>query len=172
MRAPGTRRRSLRTCALAAIAVLLLVGCGGGGPAAPTTPVATTAPSVAPTLAGPASYGDWVARQGFGGSSGLNNVRKLAKWLTENKASATLFELAGDQRDIKGLIEWLGAHAATPCWAGHHDVLVGLLTTLDAEYDQAIAARNAGNAVPDAIADAILSTAEAAFDEPAPSACP
>jgi hypothetical protein len=172
MRAPGTWRRSLRTCALAAIAALLLVGCGGGGPAAPTTPVATAAPSVTPTLAGPASYGDWVARQGFGGSSGLNNVRKLAKWVTENKASATPFDLTADQRDIKGLIEWLDAHPATPCWAAFHETMVGRLATLVAEYDRAIVARSAGNAVPDTTADAILSTAQAAFDEPAPSACP
>jgi len=169
---PLTRRLGLLVALSTAVAIAA-IGCSGTSTTA--SPPITAAPATATpaaTQAGPATYADWVTRQGFGGSSGLRNVHKLAVWLTENESAVTTWDLTSDQNDIKVLLRWLDDHPPTICWARNHDVVRASLATLVSEYDRAIAARTDGPSVPDDIAQAILAAAQAAFDEPVPTDCP
>lgn len=157
-----------------AVALLLAFGaaaCSQGG-AAPQAGVTAGPATPAPTPTnGPAAYADWVARQGFGGSSGLNNVLKLAKWLSDNASNATTYDITADRDDIARLISWLDEHPATACWTAYHQHMQTELGSLATLYDRAIAERTSGPYVPYDIAQEILAAAQVAFDEPAPAGC-
>ena len=59
------------------VALTLLLAACGGSPASPAPSAATGTASPAASVAGPTDFAAWTERQGFGGSSGLNNVAKL-----------------------------------------------------------------------------------------------
>ena len=156
---------------LAAAAVLVVAGaCGQGGVPSPVATAPAPTPAPTPTI-GPTEYAAWVARQGFGGSSGLANVRKLAVWLGENTATVTAFDLNSDRSDIRALARWLADHPATACWAAYHQAAAADLATLDALYGKALDGIATGAVSMDTARDAIAA-AIAAADRPAPANCP
>ena len=89
-RRSGSRGVASFACGLAGI--VLLAACSAS-PAASSR--AATAPVVTPaaTAAGPTAFADWVARQGFGGSSGLNNINKLVIYLNEHGSTYALADV-------------------------------------------------------------------------------
>jgi hypothetical protein len=169
------RRRSIRGSAGFAAAGLLALAAAGcsqaGAPSpVPTAVAAPVTPAPTPT-GGPAAYADWVTRQGFGGSSGLNEVKKVAKYLSDHVADATAFDLTDNQRDIRALEGWLDSHPATACWTAYHDAIRADLKKLDALYDTALAAVATGGVTVDT-ATAIADLASTAAQRPDPANCP
>ncbi len=144
-------------------------GCGQASGASAPPPSASAAEA---TPAGPTTYADWVARQGFGGSSGLNNVMKLATWLTDNAATATTFDLTSDLGDINLLAGWLDGHPATACWSTYHDRVRADLAALQTAYATAIQGLGSDASVANAISAEIVKTAKSAVDEAVPANCP
>jgi hypothetical protein len=132
----------------------------------------TAAPTTAPTpTSGPVAYADWVTRQGFGGSSGLNNIKKLAKLLGDNPTEFTAYDLQDTQRDIRALEGWLDTHPATACWMAYHDAVRADLQQLDGLYDAAIASLATGAVSVDTALD-IANVASTAAGRPDPAGCP
>jgi hypothetical protein len=164
----GSRSRLLVVVGLAAT---LIAGCGQSG-AKPSAPPASTLTAVAATPSGPVAFAEWTARQGFGGSSGLANMNKLAKWLDAHRGDATPFDLTSDSHDIDGLIAWLDQHPASSCWADYHAAMRALLAKLQGPYATAIQARTDGAAVTIGTSLQIVAGAQAAVDLPAPAGCP
>jgi hypothetical protein len=162
---------------VAALFFVAVAGCSSAGGATPvpatSAPVLTpSATAAAPTPAGPTAYADWVARQGFGGSSGLNNVAKLAGWLTEHRYDVTAFDLDGDHADVVRLVSWLDAHPATPCWVEYHATVRSLLQSIADAYVQADADLTTAGAVDATRAAAMSAAAAQASALPAPASCP
>ncbi|HEY4190118.1 MAG TPA: hypothetical protein VGM28_06840 [Candidatus Limnocylindrales bacterium] len=161
---PG--RRWLHKVVLAT--ALLAGGCGN---AAITPPAAspTAAPSV---VAGPTSFADWTARQGFGGSSGLNDVDKNSEWIMNNPGQMTIGFVDQDTDEIQRLISWLDTHPATACWTAYHASVRDKLTTLATEYATLRVSLVAGKGAPDAISNAMAATSAGAVALAAPANCP
>jgi hypothetical protein len=159
------------------LATVIAAGCSGpsGTSTAGASPAAgspATVSTAAPTVFGPTPFADWTARQGFGGSSGLNNVKKLGAWLVEHAAEVQVFDLDSNSGDVVGLIGWLDAHPATPCWADYHAAIRGSLETVAAGYADARAALAAGKPLPLDVATAIRDETQTAYAMPEPASCP
>ena len=157
--------------AVAALAVAI-GGCSGAAVATPSPVPATTSPTAAATAAGPAAFADWTERQGFGGSSGLNNVNKLAKWLTEHRYDVTAFDLDNDGGDVVALVGWLDAHPATACWAEFHTAIRKALQAIADGYAQSKLDLARAGSVDVDVANAMYAESQRAFAMPAPANCP
>jgi hypothetical protein len=166
------RRRMLvhRLLPGVALAAASLVAACGGAVAAPAAP--TAAPAAIATAAGATSWAAWIDHQGFGGAAGPDEVRRTARYIEEHGGDESLFYLDKDIQLVAGMVAWLDAHPATPCWADYHARVRASLMTV---HDAWVAARpevEAGHHVPaDAIATAVRA-ANAAKDVPEPSAGP
>ena len=173
----------------AATAAVVVAGCAGangaGGPTArptgyaPTaaaqqaaTPVPTADATPAPSEAsGPATYDSWVERQGFGGSSGLNELRKGAEWLMNNPASATPFDVETWMKTADHLATWLDQNPASACWTDYHARVRASLARLHDAFVAARDARVAGRLIPADVSTALVTEAHAAYDLPEPAGC-
>lgn len=157
---------------LISVAVAASAAACAATPTSPSPGPSAVPPTAAPTTAGPANFADWTARQGFGGSSGLANVKKLADWLVGHRAEVRLFDLDSDSGDVIGLASWLDAHPPTACWTDYHVRVRALLQKIVAGYTDARAAVADGEPIPEGVAEGIQAEAVAAFSMPAPASCP
>jgi hypothetical protein len=167
--ARGPRARRLLPGAAIAAAVLL-AACGGAS-AAPSAAPASIAVA-APAIAGPATWADWIAHQGFGAQNGPNEVRRLTRYDKEHGGDTKLFDLDENIARVAGIVAWLDAHPATACWADYHAQVRGYLVTVQ---DGWIAARpevEAGHWIPADIVATTDEAANAANDLPEPADCP
>jgi hypothetical protein len=150
----------------AAIAVLIVAGCGAA--AATATPAGT----VAPTPAGPTSYGAYVAHLGFGGQAGPNEVRRMARYISDHAGAEALFDLDGDIELVSRLNAWLDSHPPTACWADHHRQVRAHLAAVEDGWTRARPTVERGGLVPYDIVETTLEEADAANDLPEPVNCP
>jgi hypothetical protein len=139
-------------------------------PSATPAAVASTASSATPDT-GPADFATWVEIQGFGGSSGLNEVLKAAKWTQEHPAEGNAFDIEGDMRLVANLAEWLDDHAATPCWSDYHQTMRASLDRIHEGFAAAAEARAASRIVPQEVAAQLVAVSQAAYDLPKPEGC-
>lgn len=165
------RRSVARNLAAIALAVSL-AGCAGAAVATPSPVAPTAAPTAAPTLGGPVPFADWTARQGFGGSSGLSNVNKLAKWLTEHRYDVTGFDLDNDGGDVVALADWLDAHPPTDCWTDYHAAVRKSLQVIADGYAQSRLDLARIGSVDVDVANAMHDESERANALLAPANCP
>jgi len=158
-------------------AVILMLGIGGvtaacGSIAASPSTAPTTSPSPSSTSAGPTSFADWMTRQGFGGSSGLQQVARSADYVVEHPGEETLFSI--DEEDlptIDGLLKWLDSHPATECWSDYHAaVRAGLVGVRDG-YLKAREAVVAGATFPSELAATNAELAQGLLTIAAPPGC-
>lgn len=166
---PRLRLGSVRGGLLVA---LLVAGCTAAAPATPSPAAATPAVTPIPTAAGPTAFADWIAREGFGGSSGLSNVNKLVIYLNEHSTSYGLYDIDADAADVASLLAWLDAHPATACWTAYHASVTASLQTLVADYAAVHTAVAAGGTPPIAVLVAMAAESAAAKALPAPPSCP
>jgi hypothetical protein len=156
-------RQLLRLAAPLLAAATLLAGCQAASGGAPTS---------SPKASAPASFADWTARQGFGGSVGLREINHGAHWLQENTGaddySHWIFWWNGMVQDLAA---WLDTHDPTACWADYHaQVRAGLASSLK-DLAAIQAAADAHLAQPyDAITDFVTKT-DALMALPDPSGC-
>jgi hypothetical protein len=120
---------------------------------------------------GPVDYAAWVERQGFGGSSGLNEVAKETRWMQDNPTAVTPFDIQTTQKLIDHLAAWLDENPAAACWADYHATVRATLGRMHDAYITAHDTRAAGNYVPADVVTALVNDAEAAFGIPAPAGC-
>ena len=135
-------------------------------PVRPSAAVAAT-----PSPGGPAAYALWVERQGFGGSSGLRQVLKGAKWMRDNAFTATVFEVEDEMGYAKRLAGWLDEHPAAPCWTEYHATVRATLDRVLNAYAAARDARATGHGIPLEVGATLVAEAQFAFDLPAPAGC-
>ncbi len=169
---PSRARRRLPGAILAA--ACLVAACGGAGAASSVAPASAPPSMSSPTLAvaGPTSWRAWIDHQGFGASVGPNEVRRMARYIAEHGGSASAFDLDQDIQLVTGIIAWLDAHPATPCWADYHDELRVRMVTVRDAWTSARPDVEAGGLVPADIVLAVSDAANAANDMPAPTDCP
>src|SRR5215210_5422740 len=151
---------------LAAACASSAPGVASGGPS--PSDVATPAP----TAAGPASYAAWIERQGFGGSSGLNNVVKLIHFAAEQPARVSTFDIDDQTRDINALLAWLDTHPATSCWTDHHAAVRASLTKVLAAYAMARTTVEAGKPFPADVAKSMIVETDQVLAVTGPTDCP
>lgn len=168
----STPLRHLAAAALAAGIATTAAGCAGTA-----TPVPKTAPptSAAPSQAGPYAFARWTERQGFGGSSGINAVRSVARWMFENRFEITTSILdtdVGAKGDIVALIEWLDVHEPTACWAAFHTAMRASLERLLDDYAAVRAEVAAGKTPAEAPVAALHAESLVAYEMQAPANCP
>ena len=171
MRRP-TRLGHLAAIALAATFASVASGCAGTSTATPTVAPSTPAPTAAATAAGPAAFAAWTERQGFGGSSGLNILRKDAAWLIENRYDVELYLLDDHGHDAANLIAWLDAHEPTACWVAFHASMRTALQTIAGEWAQASVERAGAGAVSAETAKALSDELERAYAMAPLAGCP
>jgi hypothetical protein len=141
-------------------------------PAATATPVAVASTAPSPSLdAGPVDFASWVEIQGFGGSSGLNEVRKGAEWIRDHPGEGNAFDIESTNRLVVELAAWLDEHAATPCWSDYHATMRASLDRIRDGFAAAAEARAAGRTVPADVAVQLAAESKAAFDLPKPESC-
>ena len=167
--ARGLRARRLLPVAAIAAAVLL-AACGGASAAPSAAPASTAAAS--PASAGPATWADWIAHQGFGAQIGPNEVRRNARYISDNGGAETLFDLDQDLTLVTDIIAWLDAHPATACWADYHTQLRAYLVTVQDGWTKARPVVEKGGLVPADVVASGSEAANAANDLPAPANCP
>lgn len=155
-----------------AFLALAVAGCSGATSAPPTNPPASAAPSAAPTDAGPVAFAAWTERQGFGGSSGLNNVKKLANWLAEHRFEARLFDVENDGQAVVRLVTWLDANEPTACWSDFHATMRASLQGIADGYATVRIAVAAGQTPAEDVVAEIATAAAAAYAMAAPPNCP
>jgi hypothetical protein len=167
---PDTTRATtiVRSLVSVVLGATILAGCGTAATPSPTPPAATSTP----TTAGPTAFADWIAREGFGGSSGLNNVNKLVIYLNEHSTTYALFDIDADAADVASLLAWLDAHPATACWTEYHAAVRASLHDLVDGYAAVHAAVSAGRTPPIDVTVAMAATSAAAKALPAPASCP
>ena len=164
MRAPWTHGR-LGSRVLLLVGVLTLAACGVAAPASP--PQATSAPSVAR----PASFADWEERQGFGGGSGLLEIRRGAIWFQEHPGPADITSAMVTWRPAtERLIAWLDQRPPTACWAGYHAEVRAGLEAIAAGMDRAQAEADAGQ-VSRELLDTLVAESEALIALAEPAGC-
>jgi hypothetical protein len=163
-----TRRRTPLAMAVA-IAALLLAACA---PAAGSASQMPTAPA-SPSTAGPTDFAAWTARQGFGGSSGLNEVHKYVAWVGDNPGEVTAGLVDVEATPVvDSLAAWLDAHPATACWAAYRDAVRANLATIQDGYAAIRSAVAAGKAMPVDIQARMEQAGREALDRPEPAGCP
>jgi hypothetical protein len=185
-----------RSLGLVVVIPVVLAACSASGATpgaatqlpAPATPVGTASPvaTVSPTPAataaaaespaatasgGPVDYAAWVERQGFGGSSGLNEVAKETRWMRDNPTAVTAFDIQTTQRLIDHLATWLDENPPTACWADYHDTVRATLGRMHDAYVTAHDTRAAGYYVPTDVVAALVSDADAAYGMAEPPGC-
>jgi len=168
-------RRSRLAPGLVALMIILLgassAACAGGT-AVPVATPPSAAPSAASSPAGPSSYAAWVARQGFGGSSGLREVLKGATWVSDHAADAPVFDIDDWTGVAKGLRAWLQEHPATACWQAYRSLIIGGLDGVVEAFGAAHADRAANQPIPADVAKDLVQRAQATFETPEPTGCP
>lgn len=157
----------LRTLVCLLVAASVAAACGGANG---TTSASATAPS--PTAAGPTSWAAWIEHQGFGGGTGINEVRRRASWIADHDGREELFYLDRDIALVTRLIGWLDAHPPTDCWAGHHaQIRAGLVAVLEG-WTAARPTVEVGGIIPAELVASVSEAAQAADGLQAPVACP
>lgn len=136
----------------------------GASPGSPSDP--------APTTAGPTLFAAWTERQGFGGSSGLRNVAKLAHWIQNNPGEVTPADVASDTGDIASLTAWLDTHPATACWTAYHEAVRASLAALNTGYATAKVSIDAGRFIPSDVVTTMVAEADNAATMATPPNCP
>jgi hypothetical protein len=153
---------------------LLAAACGAAAPsAAPAMTPADAATVPAEPSFGPTDFASWTARQGFGGSSGLNEMNKLVLWMGDNPRQITVAMLDEEELpSVTYLVRWLEQHPPTACWAEYHATALAALRTLEEDYATVRAAVAAGKSVPSDLATSMAEVAGTAYAMPAPANCP
>ena len=135
----------------------------------PTPRTAATSAPASPLPSGPVDYAEWVARQGFGGSSGLRQLLNDVNWIQSHPTQATLFDVDDGMKRADRLRKWLDEHDPTACWADYHvtvrAALGRIVDGLTAVHD----ARAAGQPVPGDIATSLVTETQAAWELAAPA---
>jgi hypothetical protein len=145
----------------------------GGSTAAPPTPAASAAAASpdATESGGPVDFAAWIERQGFGGSSGLNELAKETHWMQDHPAEVTAFDIQTTLRLADHLASWLDEHEPTACWADYHATVRTTLHGMHDAYVTAAAARAAGKIVPTDVVVALVKDADAAESLAQPPGC-
>ena len=167
--------RHLAAAALAAGIAVTVGGCTGTPSTTPTAAPMTAGPTPAPSEAGPFSFATWTERQGFGGSSGLNSVRTLARWLTEHRSEITTILLDTDvcaRGDVAALIEWLDLHEPTACWADFHTAMRASLQKLMDDYQVVRVEVAAGETASERAVGALFEQSMVVYEMKPPANCP
>lgn len=157
---------------------LTVAGCAGATASpspAPPAAAPTAQATVPATPAGPAAFADWTARQGFGGSSGINAVRSVARWMFENRFEITTVILdtdVGAKGDIVALIEWLDFHEPTACWADFHTAMRASLERLLDDYAAVRVVVAAGHWPDEALVGTLRDESLVAYEMKGPANCP
>ena len=162
-----------------ALIALLIAACAAPGGSVPPSAANTASPApstaaapASPTPAGPTAFAEWVDRQGFGGSSGLRDINKLALWLQDNMTIATAYDVTSETTRVARLIDWLDTHPATACWTSFRSDMLAILGKLHDSYSSAAAAMTASQTIPTDVVEAIVADAGAAFKMADPADCP
>ena len=138
----------------------------------PSSPAAEASASAAAAASGgPVDYADWVARQGFGGSSGLKQLLNDVNFLQANAYTATLFDVDDGAKLVDHLATWLEQNPPTACWAEYH---AAMQTALGKIHDDFVPAHDnvaGGHSIPADVATKLVTEAQAAFDMAAPAGC-
>src|SRR5262245_29118307 len=167
--------RLRRSLGLVAVAALLAACSGAAASPAPSSQPAATPAAVASADAGasggPVDFAAWVERQGFGGSSGLNEVAKEAHWMQDHPAEVTPFDMQTTLGFVDHLAGWLDDHQPTACWAEYHATVRETLGRMHDGYTTAIEERSAGKYVTKDLVTAIVADADAAEALPQPPGC-
>jgi hypothetical protein len=187
---PSSRRGHVALVCVTVGALVLAVACSASGaPSAGLTgptpgPSATSAavPSGGlsaasasepdPTSAGPTPLAGWIEHQGFGGSSGINQVTKATAINAEDVQDVTLFYLDDDAGLVSALISWLDTHPATGCWADLHANTRELLKRIAVSYAKARPVVAAGDFFPSDVAETLQADGLALKALVAPADCP
>jgi hypothetical protein len=170
-----------RASSMVLIAVLA-AGCGSAAPSARPSATASLAASATtsgapsastnPSATGPTAYAAWIERQGFGGSSGLNNVVKLIRLVAERPGDETTFEIDDEATDIQSLVTWLDAHPPTACWADYHAAVRASLVKVLAAYAVGRTVVDGGAPFPADAARSMVEEADRVLGVPGPTNCP
>jgi len=124
-------------------------------------------------MAGPTDFAAWTARQGFGGSSGLNEVHKLIDWIGDHPTEVTVEMLDQEEiAEVRGLSAWLALHPPTDCWADSHAVVSAALGTLEDSLATVRSSVGAGKGLPTATAAEMADLSGNIEAMPAPAGCP
>jgi hypothetical protein len=153
-----------------AATAFLAATCGGPPPAPSVTPAPVETASSAST--GPTTWSAWVDHLGFGGQTGPNEIRRIARYISDHSGSETLFDLDADISLVTSLISWMDAHPATACWAQYHSTVRAELVEVRDGWVAARPTVEKGGLVPMSIVKSAFDVASAANDLPAPSNCP
>lgn len=139
---------------------------------APSSAVPDPSASAAPAASGgPVGYAAWVARQGFGGSSGLKQLLNDVTYLQTNAYSATLFDVDDGAKLVGHLATWLEQNPPTACWADYHAAMQAALGKIRDDFATAHDNVAGGHSIPADVATSLVTGAQAAFDMPAPAGC-
>ena len=149
-------------------ATVLVAACGGASAAPSIAP----APAASPSPAGPTSFAAWTAHLGFGGQAGPNQVRRIARYISDHAGAESLFDLDDDIATVAALNQWLDAHPPTPCWAVYHRTVRAYLATVETGWRAARPLVEKGGFVPGDVISSASEAANAANDLPAPESCP
>ena len=160
--------RAHRLALACLLAPALLAACGASPGASPST----SAPATASSPAGPASFADWTARQGFGGASGLGLISEDIQRLRNRPTDITAFIAGQDVGNVDALAGWLDGHPATTCWADYHATVRAGLADLAAGYAKVRAAIDGGTAIPDDVTAAMAERLAQLQALKAPASCP
>jgi hypothetical protein len=146
--------------------MLAIAGCAAG------TPTPTPAPP-SPTPAGPTSFADWTARQGFGGSSGLGIIRDNLLFLVNRPSDQSVYGLEQDEADVAHLAAWLDLHPATACWTDYHTAVRDGLAKIADGYERLVRPDvELGRPTPASVSSGLMKLADDLLAMPAPAACP
>jgi hypothetical protein len=145
----------------------------GGSTPAPRSPASSAAAEspAATGSGGPVDYAAWIERQGFGGSSGLNELAKETHWMQDHPAEVTAFDIQTTLRLADNLASWLDEHAPTACWADYHAEVRATLHGMHDAYVTAAAARTAGNNVPTDVVVGLVKDADTVHGLADPAGC-
>ena len=112
---------------------------------------------------GPVDYAAWVERQGFGGSSGLNQLLNDVNFLQANAYTATLFDVDDGAKLADHLATWLDQNPPTACWADYHAAMrtpsARSTTTSSPAHDNVAG----GHSIPADVATKLVTEAQAAL---------
>jgi hypothetical protein len=163
-------RRISRLVLLLPSVAVLAAGCAAAA-ATPTPPTPTPA-APSPSSAGPTSFAEWTARQGFGGSSGLGIIRDNLLFVVGHRSQMTSYDVDSDKADVTNLAGWLDLHPATACWADYHQAVRDGLARLADGYEQMRPDVEIGHPVPDKTATDLKALADSLVAMPQPAGCP
>lgn len=161
-------RRAISGSVIALVAALGNVACGAGPAARVERSLVPDSAATAASSAGPADYADWVARQGFGGGSGLDGLAKAPRYLRDHLGDPG-FDLVHWAQIADELVRWLEEHQPADCWADYHAALRQPVTMIRDDLAELQWLAEEGTVLPEARIAALEASISAARAIPTPA---